>query len=309
MGQKSGRGFWADFRRFFVRGLATLLPTVLTIVLLVKGFQFVQENISVHITGGVLRIVVLVTDDYPKVTVEDTQEYLKSRGLNKETVQEYTESGALPAVFKDSAKLNREVRLYKLQSKWGKSPYSLVGFIIAIILTYIAGRLVGSYLGRRLWHRVERAITGMPIFKQVYPNIKQVTDFLFGENKIQFTRVVAAPYPSKEIWSVGLVTGPGFRHISQTTGQEYVTVFIPSSPTPMTGYVVHVKKSEIIDLPISIEEALRFTISGGVIAPTNEKSKDKPAKPRTTLSKDKDLIGLTAPHGSASAGSEASEDR
>ena len=81
---------------------------------------------------------------------------------------------------------------------------------------------------------------------------------------------MAIPYPRKGIWSLGLVTGAGFSHIGQAAKEEFLTVFIPSSPTPITGYVVHVKKGDAIDLPISIEEALRFTVSGGVIVPDHQ---------------------------------------
>ena len=71
MAKASEKVFWKDFRRLFIRGLATLLPTVLTIVLLVKCFEFVQANISVHITRGVVWSVVQLTEDYPKITEDE----------------------------------------------------------------------------------------------------------------------------------------------------------------------------------------------------------------------------------------------
>ena len=176
-----------------------------------------------------------------------------------------------PAQFESTNSSDKkDVRLWKLRQQWKRWPLSLVGFGLAIILVYITGRLLASYVGRKVWPLFEKRVSRVPGFKHVYPYVKQVTDFLFGDNKIEFTRVVAVPYPRQGIWSIGLVTGAGFRTLSDSKNNEYLTVFIPSSPTPVTGYVIHVQKQEVIDLPISIEEALRFTVSGGVIVPEHQ---------------------------------------
>ncbi len=82
--------------------------------------------------------------------------------------------------------------------------------------------------------------------------------------------MVAVQYPRKGIWSLGLVTGPGMRTLHQNLGGDLLTVFIPSSPTPVTGYTITVNRRDVIDLPISIDNALRFTVSGGVIMPMNQ---------------------------------------
>jgi len=262
MVKDSKKRFWSDFRRFFLRGLATLLPTVLTIVLLFKCYEFIQENISVHLTEGVIHIVLLVTDDYPQL--DDPVDYNAYKAEYKLDKLDKTEEG----VVKES--VLREIRLWKMRQNWKHGPWSVVGFILAIILVYIVGRLLASFIGHKVWQLFEATVQRIPGFKQVYPYIKQVTDYLFGENKVEFSRVVAVPYPRKGLWSLGLVTGAGFRSMHETAGDEFLTVFIPSSPTPVTGYVIHVKKDEVIDVPITIEEALRFTVSGGVIVPGHE---------------------------------------
>ena len=87
---------------------------------------------------------------------------------------------------------------------------------------------------------------------------------------MEFSRVVAVEYPRKGIWSLGLVTGPGMRTVHEQLGGDLLTVFIPSSPTPVTGYTITVRRNEVIDLPMSIDDAFRFTISGGVIMPINQ---------------------------------------
>ena len=258
--------FASDFRRFFVRGLATLLPTVLTIVLLVKCFEFVQQNISVHITEGVIRLVVMISDDYPKLDRQERTEYatLTKPGLNDDEIAKYLGD------IEGDTKIDREMRLWELRGLWNSGVRSLVGFALAILVVYIVGRLLASYLGRKLWELFENTVRQIPVLKRVYPYVKQVTDFLFGENKIKFSRVVALQYPRPGVWSIGLVTGAGFRFLADKQKEEFLTIFIPSSPTPVTGYTISVNKNEVLDLPISVEEALRFTVSGGVIVPAHQ---------------------------------------
>lgn len=256
MAKAKKKGFASDFRQFFLRGLATLLPTILTIVLLVKCFEFIQNHISVHITEGVCWVTVKMTQNYPEVSPEEIGHYISERKLSKDRA--------------DDPKILELIRRDKMLAEWSRGTKSLVGFGIAIVLVYVLGRVLASYLGRKLWQAFEFSVGRVPGFKQVYPYIKQVTEFLFGENKVDFTRVVAVPYPRKGLWSIGLVTGEGFKKISEVTQEDVLTIFIPSSPTPVTGYVISVNKSEVIDIPISIEEAFRFTVSGGVIVPQNQ---------------------------------------
>lgn len=145
-----------------------------------------------------------------------------------------------------------------------------VGFLLSLVGIYIFGRFVASLLGRSVWRMVERAFFRMPVVRQIYPYVKQVTDFLFSDKKMQFSRVVVVEYPRKGVWSLGLVTGAGMRSICQTLDEELLTVFIPSSPTPLTGYVITVRRDEVIDLPLSIDDAIRFVVSGGVIMPASQ---------------------------------------
>ena len=164
--------------------------------------------------------------------------------------------GEAPAVIADA----------ELWSKY----FWWLGFLLSLVAIYIFGRFVASLLGRSVWRMVERAFFRMPVVKQIYPYVKQVTDFLFGEKKLRFSRVVVVEYPRKGIWSLGLVTGAGMQSIGRTLGEEFLTVFVPSSPTPLTGYVVTVRRDEVLDLPISIDDAIRFVVSGGVIMPVSQ---------------------------------------
>ena len=79
--------------------------------------------------------------------------------------------------------------------------------------------------------------------------------------------MVAVEYPRKGAWTIGMVTGSGLKEISKTLKKEYLTVLVPTSPTPFTGFITIVPKEEVIELSITVEDAIRFIVSGGVISP------------------------------------------
>ena len=149
---------------------------------------------------------------------------------------------------------------------WG----SVTGFIVSLLIVLAVGALLASVIGKTLWKMVERFILRTPVFKHIYPYVKQITDFLFTEEKLSFSRVVGVEYPRKGIWSLGFVTGSGLKNLNENLKQEIFTILIPTSPTPFTGFVIMVPKDEVIDLGMTMEEALRFVVSGGVVAPGSD---------------------------------------
>jgi uncharacterized membrane protein len=250
-----------SFRARFFRGLGILLPTVLTIWILVAVYQFVDARIAAPINRGV-RTLVLQATPWPTVADGDVDKYLSE--------MQRTDRRAGKLSMTEAVQIARKARLHEWWRSW--PILDLIGLVVAIILIYMAGLILGSYIGRRLYARGEELLGRVPIFKAVYPYVKQVTDFFVGEKdkKLQFSNVVAVEYPRKGLWSLGLVTGDTMRTIQNKAGQNCVTVFVPSSPTPFTGYVVTVPVTDTIDLDITIDDALRFTVSGGVIVPTNQ---------------------------------------
>jgi len=219
------------FRGYFLRGLAVLLPTILTIWIFFWGYKFIQENISVYISRGIVWLVMFLQGE---------QQFLAKEDMVKFWVY-----------------------------GWG----SIAGFLIALIAVCIVGAMLASVVGRTLWRMIEKFIMNTPFLRQVYPYVKQITDFLLTqeEQKKLFSRVVAVEYPRQGIWSMGLVTGSGLKKVTENVKKEFLTILIPTSPTPFTGFVIMVPKEQTIELDITIEEAIRFIVSAGVIAPQNDK--------------------------------------
>lgn len=284
------------FRHFFFRGLAIVLPTALTIWLIVIAYQFVKEKIATPINSG-LRLVVVYSSPWPTAEAEDFDEAFEklpaARRQEWTTLSEAVQGSAAYKLEQRRKWMEENDRMVlaarrEAMERWWQTPrigtwqfMDLIGVVIAIVLIYFIGILLTSYFGRRLYKRGEDWVNRVPFIRRVYPSIKQVTDFFFpsdGEEKPpQFSRVVAVEYPRKGLWSVGLVTGTTMKYIQDKAGEACLTVFVPSSPTPFTGYVVTVRKSDTIDLPVTIEDALKFTVSGGVVVPTSQQVMGDPA--------------------------------
>jgi len=249
------------FRSYFFRGMAALLPTILTIWIFVQCYIFVQDKVSVHINRGLARVLVATIDWYPAVSEEQIRAYIvtKNPQMQGDPVkidQMITDEGIV-----------RGARIEVAEKYWVDGPGRITGFFITIIGVCFIGAFLASVVGRTLWHAVERNLMRVPLVRKVYPYIKQVTDFFLAKKSLEFSKVVAFEYPRKGTWSVGLVTGTGLKKVAHSKGMDFLTVFVPTSPTPFTGYVIMVPRVETIELEMSIEEALRYVISGGVITP------------------------------------------
>ena len=236
----AARRCWADVKRFFIRGLVVLRPSVLTLWIVVKAYQFVYHNIAEPINGWIKLGLVQLGRNWSPARAKF--------GPDVESIPE------------------------GVATWWAAHSWYLdtIGVIVAIIAVYVAGRLLGGFVGRTIYRRLERLVVALPVFKQIYPYVKQVVDFLFGdEPAMRFNRVVVVEYPRRGIWAVGFVTGGTMKSIAKQSGDS-VTVFVPSSPTPFTGYTIAVPRDEVFDLPISVEEAIRFAVTAGVLIPDHQ---------------------------------------
>ena len=143
---------------------------------------------------------------------------------------------------------------------------------LIVVLLYFLGRFVNARIGGWIVNKVETDLLGrLPIIRNVYGSAKQVTDFLFSENQVEYRRVVAIEYPRRGIWSLGFVTGESMLDITAAVGEPCVSVLIPSSPMPVTGYTMCLPRSAVLDLNISVDQACQFCISCGVLVPPNQR--------------------------------------
>jgi uncharacterized membrane protein len=146
-----------------------------------------------------------------------------------------------------------------------------LGIIFGVILIFLVGILAKHLIDRRILSFFESWFIRFPIIKQIYPAVKQIINFLFTDTNISFKKTVLIEYPRKGIYALGFITNEGFKDFNQKTNKELVNVLIPSIPNPLTGYLALVPKEEIIFVDISVEDALKMIISGGVVNPSQAK--------------------------------------
>jgi len=275
--------------RFFFRGLITLAPFVLTIFV----FGLITNGVKAYLTGPINRAIYW--------TLEENAigwSALEQMGVDPYAAR-YLDPSSLPPKLVDLSKgtggfahpeflaaLARErseresflrnpralfVNPDRLRDDVTKRVPGWVGLVLSLILVVWLGWLFGGLVGRRIAARIDQGLNAIPIVRSVYPYTKQLVEFFFAERKVEFDTVVLVPYPSKGLWSLAFVTSNALRTLREHTGQELVSVFIPSSPMPMTGYTVFLDVNTLVPLSISVDEALRITMSGGVLVPPQER--------------------------------------
>jgi uncharacterized membrane protein len=250
------------YKKWFLRGLAALLPTLITLVILMELIQFVNDNFGKYIGIGITNGIGWVWRDFQTPSDDDITSALMKNGV----IQGQMNINLYNKKYEEMRHALRNENLSNLGRSW---TMVIIGFMVALVVVLILGMFLASFMGRKLWRALETNLMRVPVIKQIYPYVKQVTDYAFGQKKLSFSRVVAVPYPRQGIWSLGFVTGAPIRGIqdSNPSDGEFLTVFVPTSPTPFTGFVVVVRAEEVLDLPLTLDQALRFIISGGVINP------------------------------------------
>jgi len=144
--------------------------------------------------------------------------------------------------------------------------FPFVGLLITLILIMLAGIITTNVLGQRLLRLWEQAILKIPLFKTVYSASKQLVEGIAVPEKRTFEKVVLVEFPRREVFALGFLVNR-IRIISSSTEKEYLSVFIPSTPTPFTGSAVLFLPEQVMILDISIEDGLKFVVSGGVSSP------------------------------------------
>lgn len=225
-----------SLRRAFLTGLAALLPTALTVVILVWVIRFVHKYIAGPINNLIINIVSLI----------------RSGDVSDRSLAEAT-------------------RIFDGSSNRFHIDFAFAGYVVAFAVIFLVGFALLTIFGRKLHRAIDGMLSRIPVLKMIYPHLKQLTEFIFADQKASsFKQVVMIEYPRHGLWSMGFLTGPAMRSLRAAKVDNLVSVFIPSSPTPFTGYVVAVRRDEIVELPITVDQALRFSISGGVLLPPGQ---------------------------------------
>lgn len=141
------------------------------------------------------------------------------------------------------------------------------GVVLTLLVVFLTGLVTANFIGQKLVLFWEGLLARIPVVKSIYYSVKQVSDTLFSGNGEAFRKVLLVHYPHPQAWSVAFQTGTPARQIGELLEDEYVSVFIPTAPSPVNGFFFFVKKSETIELGISVDDALKYIVSMGVVPP------------------------------------------
>ncbi|MDJ0570960.1 MAG: DUF502 domain-containing protein [Pleurocapsa sp. MO_192.B19] len=142
-----------------------------------------------------------------------------------------------------------------------------VGLAVPLLSILIIGLMARNIVGRWLLDFGEQLLQAIPLAGSVYKTLKQILETLLGDSKTKFRRVVMIEYPRKGVWTMGFVTGKVSPPLQSHLVEEMISVFIPTTPNPTSGWYAIVPKEEAIDIDISIEDAFKVLISGGIVSP------------------------------------------
>jgi uncharacterized membrane protein len=164
-------------------------------------------------------------------------------------------------------------------------PDALIGFhipginvIITLVVIFLTGIFVANFIGRRLVLVGDAIIAHIPLVRTIYASVKQVLQTLFTPGGQSFRKVLLVEYPRAGMWSLAFQTGDGTPEVEKSLNTPMVSVFIPTTPNPTSGFLMMVPRKDVIELEMSIDQALKFVISLGVVQPLNSMSHFKKIK-------------------------------
>jgi uncharacterized membrane protein len=142
-----------------------------------------------------------------------------------------------------------------------------LGMVLTLLVIFFTGLVTTNIIGQKLVRFWESVLARIPIVKSLYYAIKQVSDTLFSHNGEAFRKVLLVRYPHPQAWSIAFQTGSPARDVAGMLPDEYVGVFIPTAPSPVNGFFFFVRKQDVMEINMSIDDALKYIVSMGVVAP------------------------------------------
>jgi len=155
------------------------------------------------------------------------------------------------------------------------------GVIFALVMVLVIGAMASNFIGNKMvtwWHSL---LNRIPVVRSIYSGVKQVSDTLFSEKGNAFHQALLVKWPHEGMWTIAFLTGTPGDDLKNHLVGDYLSVYVPTTPNPTGGYLVMVKKSDCIELAMSVDEALAYVISMGVIVPGGPKALNLPKQAET----------------------------
>lgn len=153
-------------------------------------------------------------------------------------------------------------------------PQSLVGFpipgvgaLLTLLMIFLTGLLAANFIGQKLVGWWDKLLSRIPVVNSVYKSVKQVSDTLFAPNGNAFRKALLVQYPRQGSWTIAFLTGIPGGDIRNHLSGDYVSVYVPTTPNPTSGFFLMLPRADVVELDMTVDEALKYIISMGVVAP------------------------------------------
>ena len=147
-----------------------------------------------------------------------------------------------------------------------------LGLVVALVVLTVVGMFAAGFMGRFFLKLGEWIVYKMPLISTVYSLLKQVFETFFSPKTQAFKKVVMLEYPRKGIWILGFVSADPKGEVKDAFEEEMLTVFIPTTPNPTSGFLIFVPKKDTIEMDMTVEEGLKYIVTGGLTEPKKKKS-------------------------------------
>ena len=142
-----------------------------------------------------------------------------------------------------------------------------VGTILTLVIIFITGVVTRNFVGNRLLMLWELLLKRIPVVNSIYSSVKQVSDTLFSSSGNAFRKALLVQYPREGVWTIAFQTGVPGGDVKNHLSGDYVSVYVPTTPNPTSGFFLMLKREDTIELNMSVDEALKYIVSMGVVAP------------------------------------------
>ncbi len=147
-----------------------------------------------------------------------------------------------------------------------------LGLILVVILVFVVGILTRNFIGRKIVHLGENIVDRIPLVRVLYTGVKQLLEPLFLQKTNAFKRVALIEYPRRGVHVIGFVTGESKGEVQNKTSKDMMNVFVPTTPNPTSGFYILIPEDEVVYLNMSVEDAFKLIISGGIVSPPEKRN-------------------------------------